>query len=309
MQYYSLMLLPEKGAVKNFRVYRASFYVGLILIVSLVSFGIWGLFSMQNSQMLGAQLEQARNQLALLQQQKTKESKQLHAQLDTEREKMAVYAKNIGQLEARLMRLDSLGKHLVEVSSLDKSDFNFDIEPALGGPLVEAQSADVEIHSRVLAVNSQLSDLDTKLAAIDTILEDDRESQQARPHAWPSEGGWLSSRFGVRTDPFTGKKARHMGVDIANHLHAPVLASSRGVVSFSGKMTGFGYLVKIDHGYGYQTYYAHLAKVNVTVGDEVEAGKKVGEVGLSGRSTGPHLHFEVRRFGVPLDPKKYLPKS
>ncbi|MDQ6983146.1 MAG: M23 family metallopeptidase, partial [Ghiorsea sp.] len=114
---------------------------------------------------------------------------------------------------------------------------------------------------------------------------------------------------GIRSDPFTSKKAMHKGIDIANRFGAPVLAGSRGVVIYAGKMSDYGYLVEIEHGYGYRTRYGHMSAVSVVVGDIVDANQMVGRIGSSGRSTGPHLHYEVRRNNKTLNPANFIPKS
>jgi len=309
LKYFSLMLLPEQGAVKSFKLYHAWLYAVAFLFVAVAGFGVWGMSSIQTVHRLSQDLQQAQQALIATRQAKEIEVARLQSDVDLEKDKMSVYAKAIGQLEARLMRLDSLGKHLVEVSSLDKDEFDFDSMPAIGGPLVSMQADDKRVNQRMDSVTDQLSELNMQLGALDLILEDDRENKEALPKAWPSEGGWLSSHFGVRADPFTGEPARHMGIDIANRKNAPVLAASRGAVSFASKMEGFGYLVELDHGFGYQTRYAHLAKANVSVGDVLEQGQKLGEVGSTGRSTGPHLHYEVLHYGVQIDPERYLPKT
>jgi murein DD-endopeptidase MepM/ murein hydrolase activator NlpD len=225
---------------------------------------------------------------------------------------MSVYARSLGQMQARLSRLDSLGKRLVEASpSLAKSEFNFNVQPAFGGPRIpdENQTAGIQLFDQVKYIDAQISSLNTQLMAVDYILQDNIEEKNARPHTWPSEGGWLSSYFGIRTDPFTGKKAMHRGIDIANRLGAPVLAGSRGIIVYAGKMKGYGYLVEIEHGYGYRTRYGHMSAITIAVGDVVEAGQMVGRVGSSGRSTGPHLHYEVRRNSQALNPEKFIPRS
>lgn len=312
------MLLPEKGAAKNFRLYHAWLYAAGVFVLVMGGFGVWGISSARSVSELTQLLHQTQLELAGLQEAKRTEVAALESDLAVEKEKMSIYAKNIGQLEARLTRLDSLGKQLVEVSSLNESEFDFDVAPAMGGPLVptnqeSAQSANLSeewaIDGRVKGISGELVDLDLQLMALGRLLENGRESEVARPQGWPTSGGWLSSHFGVRSDPFTGKPARHLGVDIANKWKAPVLAASRGVVSFVGKVDGFGYLVEVDHGFGYQTRYAHLSKANVAVGDTVEQSQKVGEVGSSGRSTGAHLHFEVLHYGVQVNPENYLPKA
>jgi murein DD-endopeptidase MepM/ murein hydrolase activator NlpD len=224
---------------------------------------------------------------------------------------MSLYARTLGQMQARILRLDSLGEKLVEVSSLDKKEFDFGLQPAFGGPrLVPASLAGkIGLSDHMQHISTRLSNLDTQLAAIDYLLQGDRIEKNAKPHAWPSEGGWLSSRFGMRADPFTGERAVHRGVDIANRFGAPVLSTSRGIVTFAGKMKDFGYMVDIEHGYGYKTRYGHLSSLAVKVGDEVSDSQLVGRVGSSGRSTGPHLHYEVHRNGKSLNPATFLPRG
>jgi len=158
-------------------------------------------------------------------------------------------------------------------------------------------------------LDSRLASMDTQLAAIDYLLEKKRMLQAAKPHAWPTEGGWISSRYGMRIDPFNGGREMHRGLDIANRFGAPVLAASRGIVTFAGKMQGFGNMIDIDHGYGYVTRYGHMSSITVRAGDTVADGQLIGRIGSRGRSTGPHLHYEVHRYGRSINPGKYLPRG
>ncbi len=268
---------------------------------------------MHQKSLLQAELAHSHYQLELQRQQAMMEQKRLQAMLDTERQKMAVYARTLGRLQARLVRLDSLGERLVDVAKLDREEFDFNIEPAIGGAAVALPDAATDIRlaldDEMQIVGNRLSRLDSQLAVIDMVLQDHRELVLARPHAWPSEGGSLSSRFGQRNDPFTGRRSFHKGVDIANRYGAPVLAASRGVVVYAGRHHDYGYMVEIEHGYGYRTRYAHLSSVVVKPGDKVDDAQMIGRVGSSGRSTGPHLHFEVYRFGKLLNPSKFLPRG
>ncbi len=305
------MLVPESGQVRSYRISRRLVTVCAFLLFSLAIFGSWGAYSLYSSHSLSAELQQARQQLELARSIHEQEISRLQSQVNAEQEKMAVYARTLGQLQAKISRLDSLGEKLVEVASLDKKEFDFGLQPAFGGPrLIQSPiSADMGLHDHVQHVSSRLSSLDSQLAAIDYLLQGSREEKNARPHAWPSEGGWLSSHYGMRADPFTGERAVHRGVDIANRFGAPVLAASRGVVTFAGKMKDFGYIVDIEHGYGYKTRYGHLSSLAVKVGDEVSDNQLIGRIGSSGRSTGPHLHYEVHRNGRPLNPLTFLPRG
>jgi len=305
------MLVPESGQVKSYRISRRLVVSCIFACVALVIFGGWGSYSLYYSHSLSTELRNAEHQLELARSMHAHEVNRLHEQVSAEQKKMSVYARTLGQMQAKLSRLDSLGEKLVEVASLDKKEFDFGLQPAFGGPrLVQAPiSADIDLHGHVQQISSRISNLDTQLAAIDYLLQGTRQEQNAKPHAWPSEGGWLSSNYGMRADPFTGERAVHRGVDIANRFGAPVLASSRGVVTFAGKMKDFGYMVDVEHGYGYKTRYGHLSSLAVKVGDEVTDSQLIGRVGSTGRSTGPHLHYEVHRNGRSLNPSGFLPRG
>ncbi len=218
--------------------------------------------------------------------------------------------RNLGMLEARLTRLDALGERLVARAGLDASLFDFGAPPALGGvaPLRNLVPEEVDLDLRLQALLDGSDRASSGLSAIDFYLMLRQDEKQARPHLWPSAGGWLSSHFGRRRDPFTGRRAMHFGVDIANRLGANVVAAAPGIVVFSGKVRDFGHMILVDHGYGYRTRYAHLHDTTVRAGDEVSAGQCIGHIGSSGRSTGPHLHYEVHRNGMALNPARYLPR-
>ncbi len=305
------MLVPESGQVKSYRIDRRLLMACGFFLVSLTVFGSWGLYSLYTSHNLNAELQDTQYQLELARSLHDQEVGRLHDQVSAEQKKMSLYARTLGQMQAKISRLDSLGEKLVKVSSLDKKEFDFGLQPAFGGPrLVQASLAGgIGLNDHMQHISTRLSNLDTQLAAIDYLLQGDRVEANAKPHAWPSEGGWLSSRYGMRADPFTGERAAHRGVDIANRFGAPVLATSRGVVTFAGKMKDFGYMVDVEHGYGYKTRYGHLASIAVKVGDEVSDSQLVGRVGSSGRSTGPHLHYEVHRNGKSLNPASFLPRG
>jgi len=305
------MLVPESGQIKSYSISRRFVAVCLAAMASLIVFGSWGAYSLYNSHSLSVALENAENQLALARTMHTQEINRLHDEVAAEQKKMGVYARTIGQIQARLSRLDTLGEKLVDVAALDKKEFDFGLQPAFGGPrqIQSPINADIGMNDRVQQISSRISNLDSQLAAIDYLMQTGRLEQNARPHAWPTEGGWVSSRFGNRADPFTGESAIHHGVDIANRFGAPVLSASRGVVTFAGKMKDFGYMVDIDHGYGYKTRYGHLSSLAVKVGDEVSDNDLIGRVGSTGRSTGPHLHYEVHRNGKRIDPMTFLPRS
>ena len=305
------MLVPDSGQTKTYRLSKAKLRLMAAAALLLICVCVAGAYSLYANYSLRQDLQLARETLNHERQVFAKQKLAFEASLKAEQNKMNVYARSVGQMQARLARLDSLGKRLIQSSSISPSEFNFDVQPAFGGPRIPVASntPDLDLFSQIEQVGSEIDALNSKLVAVNYLLQDDLEEKNARPHTWPTEGGWLSSHFGVRLDPFTGQKAMHKGVDIANRFGAPVLAASRGVVIFAGKMKGYGYLVEIEHGYGFRTRYGHMSAANVAVGDIVEANQMIGRVGSSGRSTGPHLHYEVHRNGRAINPATFIPKA
>ena len=307
----SLMLVPDSGQVRRMRISAFSLRLACLGVLCLLVFGAWGSYSAFHLYQLEQQNAALQNEVAAVSSEYQKETARLKEPIEADRQRMAVLARNIGQVQARLTRLDALGSRLVQVASLDKSEFDFTAPPAFGGPrVVLSPFLDVaELDINMQSLNTHLASVDAQLTTIDYLLEQDRGEKAAQPHIWPSDGGWLSSVYGHRADPFTGEKAMHRGVDIANRYGASALAASRGVVVFAGKVKDFGHMVEISHGYGYRTRYGHLSKLTVKAGDEVRSGEVLGHVGSSGRSTGPHLHYEVHRYNRHMNPYKFLPRG
>lgn len=285
---------------------------GIALFSAALLFGGWGVYSVSQTSQLKLALKQTQVALDYAQLNKAQELASLQLKLDADQQKMAVYARTLGQMQARISRLDQLGSKLVDVASLDRSEFDFGLEPAFGGPREpKSESVNIEagLHETMAQLDGRLSQLGAQLTAVDYMLEKKRDAQSARPHAWPTEGGWISSRFGPRINPFSGNPSQHYGVDIANRYGAPILAASRGVVTFAGKMPDFGYVVDIEHGHGYKTRYGHMGSLAVKIGDVVEHSHLLGRIGSTGHSTGPHLHYEVRRHGKLINPRSFLPRG
>ena len=140
---------------------------------------------------------------------------------------------------------------------------------------------------------------------LETYLRGQKVRLAATPSIWPSRG-WLTSTFGTRQDPYTGKSTMHRGIDIANQEGVLVMSPAKGVVTFAGNSGGYGKVLVVDHGYGLRTRYAHLSELSVHVGDRVDRGDRIGRIGNSGRSTGPHLHYEVEVNGVCENPMNYI---
>ena len=219
----------------------------------------------------------------------------------------------IAQMNARLIRLDAVGRRLTEMAEIDDSEFNFDAEPALGGPEepVTAGSgvAVPEVLGAMTALGYQLDNREAQLNVLESVLRNQNLKERVYPQGRPVNSGWLSSYFGKRTDPFTGKPANHTGIDFAGRLGAEIVAVADGVVTWSGDRYGYGIMVEINHGNGYATRYAHNSENLVTVGDEVKKGQVVALMGETGRATGPNLHFEVLQGGRRVNPVNFIRES
>lgn len=225
---------------------------------------------------------------------------------------LGALTRRFGELQARLVRMESMGERIASASGIGQ-EFALDEPPALGGP---EPSAGEEIPVRPPAFVSMIDDLSEQvlerqqqLAALEQLLEL-REYEAASSVAGrPIGRGWLSSPYGPRVDPIHGRLATHKGIDFAGDLGDPVLAVAAGVVTFAGRRAGYGRLVEVTHGNGYVTRYAHCDEVRVEVGEVVRKGDTVASMGSSGRSTGPHVHFEVLRAGRQVDPTRFVTRA
>jgi murein DD-endopeptidase MepM/ murein hydrolase activator NlpD len=221
-------------------------------------------------------------------------------------------AQRLGHMQAELLRLNALGQRLARMGGLDKREFDFTEGPALGGPELTSGSSSMSVPDFLKSlekVSGQIERKSERLAALESSLLDKQLKAAVFPTGWPTEGGWVSSGFGQRSDPFTGHTAVHEGVDIASRFGSTIKAMGGGVVSYAGDKEGYGCTVEINHGNGYSTRYAHCKSALVRVGDRVTKGQGVALVGTTGRSTGPHLHFEVLRDGKAVNPSSYLQSS
>ncbi|TNG02249.1 MAG: hypothetical protein EP297_01335 [Gammaproteobacteria bacterium] len=217
-------------------------------------------------------------------------------------------ALRLGQVEARLTRLDALGGRLADMAKLDQGEFNFVDLPAQGGPANDDQiQGDMNgFMFRFDELQQKMVEREKQLLILESLLINKELSKQVLPNGKPITKGWISSRFGKRLDPFTGKKSSHHGIDFAGKYGSDIVSVASGVVVWSGKKQGFGKMVEINHGNGYVTRYAHNSENLVNTGDRIEKGQVIAKMGSSGRSTGPHVHFEVLRNGRVVNPAKYI---
>ena len=219
----------------------------------------------------------------------------------------------IAQLNARIIRIDAAGRRLVEMADLEEGEFDFDAPPALGGPeepvATGSNIAVPEVVEAMQDLDEQLGDREAQLGALENVIANQILKERVYPQGRPVNSGWISSYFGKRTDPFTGKPANHTGIDFAGKSGADVVAVADGVVTWSSKRYGYGLMVEINHGNGYATRYAHNSENLVAVGDEVKKGQRVALMGDTGRATGPNLHFEVLQNGRRVNPVNFIRES
>lgn len=222
---------------------------------------------------------------------------------------VAALTAKVAELQARLVRLDAVGERLTKVAKLDKGEFDFRQPPGVGGPLNNLKVSSSSGADFLLAVNQltqHVQNREQQFKALDSILISRSFEIEALFDSLPVENGYLSSTFGYRTDPFNGKQEFHSGIDFTAPAGTSVTAVAPGVVTSSSLTSDYGNLIEINHGERFETRYAHN-KVNlVKVGDVVKKGQIIALVGSTGRSTAPHVHFEVYKNGRVVDPATYL---
>jgi len=224
--------------------------------------------------------------------------------------KVNALASRIGTLNAHLIRLDAMGRRVTDLAGLDRGEFDFDQPPPVGGPdgggFPGGTMQVPELTTALDALEAQLIDRQRQLTALESLMSTRSLGERIIPGGWPIIGGWISSHFGYRSDPFHGRGAFHAGVDFAAPPGSKVIATGPGVVTFSGYKQGYGYVVEITHPTGYLTRYGHNSRNLVSEGQTVQKGDSIAVIGSTGRSTGVHVHFEVERDGKTQNPMKYL---
>ena len=221
------------------------------------------------------------------------------------RENLDAMARKLGEMQAKMAQLEALGARVSGLAGVNPEEIKS--VPGRGGVLVEGRSLTMEELQATLADLDQLSNQRNDLLTVmESRLFDQRIKKLMIPTQQPVQAGHLGSSFGWRIDPFTGRSALHTGLDFQSDPGTPILAAAGGVVVAAEVHPAYGNMVEVDHGNDLITRYAHASRLHVKKGDLVKRGQKIAEVGSSGRSTGPHLHFEVMVQGVYQDPNKFL---
>jgi len=225
------------------------------------------------------------------------------------RENLNALATRLGQMQAQLLRLDTLGERLAKTAGFKPQEFMFDQPPGRGGAASSQPTYDLTLGDLTQQINNltkQMEDRTEKLGILDSLMLVDSAKKKLLPSVLPIDGGWYTSNYGWRIDPISGVRAFHEGMDFMAEMGTPARAAAGGLVIYAEAHSQYGNMIEIDHGNGLITRYAHLSKLMVKNGDVVMSGSTIGAVGTTGRSTGPHLHFEVRQNGAPLNPVQFL---
>ncbi len=224
-------------------------------------------------------------------------------------QRMAGIMLKLADMQSQILRLDVLGSRLVQQAKLNPSEFTFNQIPSTGGPL-DNNSVDIQVQDVLLSrIDDMIDKIQIKareLSALESIMLSHHINRESKLEGKPISSGWLSSYYGIRKDPFNGLPSMHKGLDFAGKEGEPVLATGAGIITWSGSRYGYGELVEIDHGGDLVTRYGHNKKVNVKIGDVVTKGQSIAVMGSTGRSTGPHVHYEVIHKGKQQDPLPYV---
>jgi len=307
-RYFTLMVVPDRSShVRRYRV--ATNAVLAVLVTSLVFAGGLGVASVHYGRVVG----------------RAAEATKLREENVALKEQLQLVAEKVASLDLQLERVERFDQKLRAITSLSDPERNLAIgplgKPVGGDPSSPAAIAAIagaatgigtggpapvdELEGRLEKLVGEATRNERSLSELARYFEDQKNLLASTPSIWPARG-WMTSEFGSRSDPYTGESTMHRGLDIANAVGTPIIAPADGLVVFASMEGGYGKALVIDHGYGVKTRYAHLSDFHVKVGDRVRRGQKVAALGNTGRSTGPHLHYEVRVNGIPENPLKYV---
>ena len=280
----------------------------LVLVVAPVALGFFGyqIAVSQNKHIFTVEAAQSWDRQIKVQ------TEQLEAIKEESEQQLEALTLRLAMLQARLVRLDAVGERITTIADLDSGEFDFSQPVASGGPgngQSEAYTAAGFI-SAIEQLERQLEDRTQQLEIIEGLMADRKIQSDVFIGGRPVERGWIASRFGQRPDPFTGRLTFHAGVDFTTgRSGAEINTVAAGVVTWSGPRSGYGLMVEVNHGNGFTTRYSHAEKLFVEVGDIVKKGQNIALVGSTGRSTGPHVHFEVYKNGRVVDPAAYIHRT
>jgi murein DD-endopeptidase MepM/ murein hydrolase activator NlpD len=296
--YFNVLVFGQKTSkTRHLRIHKKTFKIGLYLLG----------FGLLSTIFFLCDYIQVRK--------KTFELSQLQQQTQEQKSKIHFFSSKIEDLEKQLSRLKDFDKKIRIIANLEKSQETTSFM-GMGGPspsdVREKLKAEKDekglthqLRTDIERLESEATSQEESLSELEKLLQSKKEMLVHTPSIWPVHG-WVTSGFGFRTNPFTGLNQMHEGLDISNRIGTPVIATADGIVSDTGKDSSHGNVVVVSHGFGMNSRYFHLNKVFVRAGQKVKRGDKIAEVGTTGKSTGPHLHYEVRVNGIPANPARYI---
>ena len=296
--YFNILIFGQKTSkTRHLRIHKKTFKVGLYLLA----------FGLLSTIFFFCDYIQVRK--------KGFELTHLRHETEEQRSKIHFFSSKIEDLEKQLSRLKNFDKKIRIIANLEKGQETTPFV-GMGGPSpsdvrekLKAQNDDTglvqQMRTDVDRLKSEAMSREESLSELEKLLQTKKEMLVHTPSIWPVHG-WVTSGFGFRTNPFTGLTQMHEGLDISNREGTPVIAPANGIVSATGKDLSYGNAVAISHGFGVTTRFYHLSKILVGAGQKVKRGDIVAEVGTTGKSTGPHLHYEVRVNGIPVNPVRYI---
>lgn len=304
-----LIISKNRRRTRNITLGRKSLYTGFLFMLVLIgaAFLAGNYYRPPVNNEVNASLYQ---QARISYQRELEKQQELIRQAKKDAENnLDALAARLSKLQGHILRLDALGSRLAAMANIKDIDFDAMKPLGMGGPADASVQPTLEVNDFIVQLDNlgrQIEDRSDKLMAIESMLIDNELQDNTLPAGRPLVGGWISSLFGWRTDPLSGRKDFHEGIDFAGKSSSLVTAVAAGIVTWSDKRYGYGNLVEINHGNGYITRYAHNKKNLVKVGEKVEKGQPVAIIGSSGRSTGTHVHFEVVKNGKHVNPGKYI---
>jgi murein DD-endopeptidase MepM/ murein hydrolase activator NlpD len=256
------------------------------------------------------------NSIAEMQHQIVVQKEEITAGRDQANNSLAAMTVKLAKLRSRLVRLDALGEQLTEIASLNDGEFDFSSTPGLGGPIssplariAEQDNVQTKVSVMFAKLDNSIKIRESQLQILKELLSDDRSRDEQLVAGRPIKKGWMSSEYGMRIDPFHGKNQWHDGVDFAGREGDDIVAVASGVVTWSGERSGYGLMVEINHSDDFITRYGHNSENIAELGSVVKKGDVIARMGSSGRSTGPHVHFEVFKNGRTVDPASYIRRN
>lgn len=229
---------------------------------------------------------------------------------DASIEQITALTVKLADLQSHILRLNAISDRLAEEANIPKKEFNMAEMPSAGGPGQQEASVSLisveKLTQEVVNLENSVVHKENKLKMLESLALGHHIQNTSYLSGRPIGKGWLSSYYGIRKDPFNGKPAMHKGIDFAGKEGGDVIATGAGVITWSAERYGYGNLIEIDHGNGFKTRYGHNKTLLVNVGDVVTKGQVIAKMGSTGRSTGPHVHYEILRGGKQIDPIKYV---